>query len=93
MALGSLEVELRLFGVDNLKAKRHILQGLLVRLRQSYRVAAAEVDRQDDLRRASLEMACVAADGGQVRRVLDQVLRSIEGHGELEVLEHRLELW
>ena len=91
--MGSLEVELRLFGVDNLKAKRRILQGLLARLRQAYRVAAAEVDRQDDLRRARLEMACVAADGAQVRRVLDQVLRSIEGHGELEVLEHRLELW
>lgn len=92
MILGGLEVELRLFAVDNLKAKRRILKGLLERLRRTYGVAAAEVARQEDHRRATLGLAYVGGEVFHVRLVLEQALRTIEDTDYLEVLEHRLEL-
>jgi uncharacterized protein YlxP (DUF503 family) len=45
--VGVLQVELSIPGAFSLKDKRHVLKGLLDRLRRDFAVTAAEVERQD----------------------------------------------
>lgn len=54
--------------------------------RQRYRVAVAEVGRQDQWQRAQLGVAVVSGTAGHVGDVLDEVERFVWSFPEVEVL-------
>jgi len=66
----------------SLKSKRQIVSGLLRRLRQELKVAAAEVGELDRWQLADIAVATVSGDGRQADRVLAAALSYIESHAD-----------
>jgi hypothetical protein len=83
----ALRVEIRLPGVRSLKAKRHVLKGLSTLLTSTFPVAVSEVGFQDEWQRATLGVAMVAPQAGQLERLILAVGRLLREHPEVELLE------
>lgn len=92
MPIGTLRVELRLRGVRSLKEKRGVLAPLLARIRNDLRCAAAEVDLADRWQASVIEVACVNSQRAVAETTLRRVLDVIESGGDVEVVDHRLEV-
>ena len=75
----------------SLKAKRAYVRPLVAALRR-FEVAAAEVGALERHGRAEIGVAVVAADPGQVGRVLDSCERLVAGRPEVELLSVRRRL-
>jgi uncharacterized protein YlxP (DUF503 family) len=80
LAVGLLRVVLHIPDSGSLKSKRHVVSGLLRRVRAEYHVAAAEVGERDRWQLAELAIACVSADGRHADKVLAAALAYIESH-------------
>lgn len=78
MHAAALRVELRIPGAHSLKEKRGALKPLIAELRKRFGVSVAEVDHQDLWQRATLGVAIVAPQAGQLQRVV----HSLEKHFE-----------
>ncbi len=93
MIIGSCRITLYLPGVHSLKEKRSVVKSVLMRLRNEFNVATAEVDAQDNHQRAVLGVVCVSASGDYVQGLLDAVIRWIEEHRpDAPVLDYDIEL-
>jgi uncharacterized protein YlxP (DUF503 family) len=93
MVIGACTLTLQLPGVHSLKEKRSIVKSLLARMRNSFNVAAAEVEAQDTHSRAVLGIACVSASGEYARGQIDAVLRWVEEERpDLPVIDYEIEL-
>ena len=92
MPIGTLRVDLRLRSVHSLKEKRGMLSPLLARIRKDLHCAAAEVDLADRWQASVLEVACVNSERVQAEATLRRVLDVIESGGEVEVVDHRIEV-
>lgn len=86
--VGVLECDVLLGAVSSLKHKRAVLRPVLARLRR-LEVAVAETGDPDRHRRASIAVAAVAGEPGQVHRVLDTCERQVAGEVEIELLSTR----
>lgn len=86
MVVGLLEIDLRLEGVNSLKDKRHIIRGLIEKLRRDFQVAASEVGDHDLWGNAVLGIAAVSNDTQHVESILAKVIERIEGQPELEIV-------
>ena len=80
LAVGVARVVLHLPDSGSLKSKRHVVSGLLRRVRAEFQVSAAEVGELDRWQLAELAFACVSADGRHADEVLASVLRYVESH-------------
>ena len=80
IAIGVARVVLHLPESGSLKSKRQVVSGLLRRLRQQLKVAAAEVGELDRWQLAELVVATVSSDGRQADRVLAAALSFIEAN-------------
>ena len=87
MHAAALRVELRLPGARSLKGKRRVLKGLMSTLAASFPVAVSEVGFQDQWQRATLGVALVAPQAGQLERLIHAVSRLLREHPEVELLE------
>lgn len=76
MQLGTLRIVLQIPQSRSLKSKRHVIKGIIDRLKNKFNISVAEVDDNDLWQRATLGIAIVANE----RRFLDQVLDSVESH-------------
>jgi len=87
MHAAALRMELRIPGVQSLKAKRRVLRGLLARLDEGFDVSIAEVDHQDDWQRATVGVAVVASEHAHLEQILGVIRqRALEWPGT-EVIE------
>lgn len=82
LTVGLLRVIIHMPESGSLKAKRQIISGLLRRLRQELKVAAAEVGELDRWQLAELAVATVSGDGRQADKVLAAALSYIESHSD-----------
>src|ERR1700694_5620989 len=82
LTVGLMRVVLHLPESGSLKSKRMIVSGLLRRIRQELRVAAAEVGELDRWQLAELAVATVSGDGRHADEVLASVLSFIEVHSD-----------
>ena len=82
IAIGVARVVLHLPESGSLKSKRRVVSGLLRRLRQELKVAAAEVGELDRWQLAELAVATVSGDGRQADRVLAAALSFIEANSD-----------
>ena len=87
MYAAAMRVELRMPDTHSLKEKRSKVRHLTTHLTKKFPVAVAEVGFQDQWQRTSLGVVTVAAQAGQLRRLLHTVERAIDGHDGFEVLE------
>ena len=82
----ALELDIRLRGLQSLKAKRSTIRPVLDGLRNRHPVAVAEVDHQDLWQRAAIGIAVVSSGPGQASEIIDQAERFVWSFPELEVL-------
>ena len=92
MFVGVLQVELSIPGSFSLKEKRHVLKGLLERLRRDFGVSAAEVDRMDVWNSAIVGVAVVSNDARKAQGRLQQVLNSLERSRDAVVADSQIEV-
>ena len=77
----------------SLKSKRMVISGLLRRLRQELKVAAAEVGELDRWQLAEIAIVTVSGDSRQADRVLAAALSFVEKHaGGAQVADVSTEL-
>ncbi len=77
-ALGVLRLTLHIPQSGSLKAKRHVVGGLLRRVRDEFKVAAAEVGERDRWQLAEVAVACVSEDQRHVGEILNKVVQFVE---------------
>ena len=78
MFVGVCSMELGLYGLDNLKAKRGVVRRIIRRTQDRYKIAVSEVGALDDLDSAQLGIAVVGNDQAVLNGVLDRVIRFVE---------------
>jgi len=78
--------DLRLPGTRSLKDKRARIRPIVDRVRHRHHLSVAEVDRQDDLGRAVIEVAVVASSPGHATEVLDGIERLVWSAEGVEVI-------
>jgi uncharacterized protein YlxP (DUF503 family) len=88
MHAAAMKVELRLRDVHSLKEKRHVVNGLRTLVLGKFPVSFAEVDHQDKWQRATVGIAAVSGQQGQLDRVLHSVRRTIDGAAGVEMLDY-----
>ena len=88
MQVGVCRLTFRLHGNDSLKGKRQVAHSLIPKLRQRFKVAAAEVDAQDEHQRLVVGIACVSNGNRHANEVLDNVLDYVQGmHIDAELVD------
>ena len=78
MHAAALRVELRIPHAHSLKEKRGLLKPLIAELRKRFGVSVAEVDHQDLWQRATLGVAIVAPQAGQIQRIVHSLEKHLE---------------
>ncbi len=91
MVVGVLRLDLRLHGVQNLKAKRGVVQKLLARCRNRYPVSCAEIDHQDLWQRTALGFAVVSASEQVVAPILERLEDDVAASGLAELIASTVE--
>jgi uncharacterized protein YlxP (DUF503 family) len=86
MHAAAIRVEVRIRAARSLKEKRHVVKALMAHLTDAFPVAIAEVDDQDKWQKATLGIAAVAPQAGQVTRILHSVRRAVENRPDVELL-------
>ncbi|MBI3178119.1 MAG: DUF503 domain-containing protein [Deltaproteobacteria bacterium] len=87
MVVGIMELHLALYDQGSLKAKRSVVKRVRHRCRNTFNVAAAEVDDLDFTDRAILGVVAVGNDARFVRSLLDKVEAFVERLELAEILE------
>ena len=87
MVVGIVRVELHLPGAQSLKDKRQVVRSMKERIRERVHASVAEVEFQDLWQRAALGITVVAADGGQVREMLQSARRIVDQYLQAQVLD------
>lgn len=82
VTIGIARVVLHLPESGSLKSKRQVVSGLLRRLRQELKVAAAEVGGLDRWQLAELAVAVVSGDSRHADEVLAAAISYIEAHSD-----------
>lgn len=92
MVTGVLTVELFMGEASSLKEKRKILKSLLERIRNRFRVSAAEVGAWDSWQRSTIGIAFVSCESSHASRVLAAIVNFIERQGTVQILDYQTEL-
>ncbi len=77
MFIGIARFELFIPASGSLKDKRQVLRSVTAGVRPRFNVSIAEVEYQNLWQRAALGVTCVAESGGQCRKVLQEVEKTI----------------
>jgi len=93
MIIGTLRIRLALRAARSLKDKRRVVKSVKDRLRGKFNVSIAEVDHQDDPRRAELGVAMVGTDRRYVNSVLSKVVDHLRGLHGAELVDYELEMF
>ena len=93
LTVGVMRVVLHLPESGSLKSKRQVVSGLLRRVRQELKVAAAEVGELDRWQLAELAITCVSGDSRHADEMLAKALSFVERHaGDALVTDVKTEL-
>ncbi|HET7079729.1 MAG TPA: DUF503 domain-containing protein [Chloroflexia bacterium] len=87
MVIGTMRVVLFLPENGTIKDKRHVVKSILARVQNQFKVAAAEVEENDNLQAAVLGVACVSNSAPHANEILQHTINFIERN----VLEGGLE--
>ena len=92
MVIGLLTLDLHFPGARSLKDKRHVLRGLVERLRKRFNVSVAEVEHQDLWQRAGLAVVAVNTDQGHLEATLSSVAGEAATARDAELVDQQTEI-
>jgi uncharacterized protein YlxP (DUF503 family) len=87
MLIGAALIELALPEPDSIKARRRVAHAVKDRVRQRFNVSVAEIGDSDDRHIVCLGCVAVGVDPRHLQRVLEKVVRFVEGLGLAELVE------
>lgn len=79
--------------VGSLKEKRRILKSLLTKLRRDFNISIAEVDHNDQLRRALIGGAVVSNSSSYGHQVMSKVISRVETDPQVVLADYRMETY
>lgn len=86
MHVAAMRIDLRVLDARSLKDKRRVMKSLTAQIARAQVVGIAEVDYQDLWQRGAVGIAAVAAQPGQLDRILHSVERDLRTRKDVEVL-------
>lgn len=86
MIVAVARLQLHIHHSHSLKEKRAVIRKIVDRTRARFHLHVAEVGGQDTWQRAVLGFAVVGSDAGKAQALVDEVVRSIDGLGEGELV-------
>lgn len=92
MIVGICSFELYLEWSNSLKDKRREIKSLISRVRSKFNVSFAEVDCQDEWRKAVLGIAVISSERRHIDSVLNEVISFIELETEAEIISCKIEI-
>ena len=92
MHVGILHVSLHVPEARSLKEKRQVVRSILDRMRNRFRVAAAEVEDQDLHRKAVLGFAAVSGEAGHAASIVRKILEALRTHPAARVIDYDLDV-
>lgn len=87
MHLIGIKVIFHIYYVESLKEKRRTVKSITDRVRNKYKISAAEVDYLDSLDRGSLGFGVVSNNRQHAETMLQKVLNQIDLISEIEVID------
>jgi len=93
MVTGTLKLRISVPGCRSLKEKRSVRQRITSRIRNSFKVAVAEVDTQDDWQTLTLGVATLGPDKTPVESTLRKIADFVEELGEGRLESEELEFF
>jgi uncharacterized protein YlxP (DUF503 family) len=92
MVIGVARVVLHVYEAHSLKDKRQIVKSVLAQVQREFRVAAAEIERQDDWQTAVLGLSCVSTSAAHADEVLARAVKFISSrHFEADMADFETE--
>jgi len=89
--VGLLHLEFRVAQAASLKDKRRAVKSFKDRVAHAHNVSVAEVDAQDNHRRAVLAVAMVGNDRRYVEGALQQITNAAGKHRDMILIDHEVE--
>lgn len=93
MIVGTLRIELMIFGSRSLKDKRRVLQSLKKRIAAAFNVSVAEVDLHDAHQQAVLGVAMVSTDSRDLHSQLDKLVDFVRAEPRASLITYEREVW
>lgn len=91
MTIGVLQVELAIADAMSLKDKRQSLRSIKDRIAHGFNVSIAEVDAQDEHRRAVLAMAMIGNDRPYVEGALSKLVDLVRMAPRVSLTDYQIE--
>jgi len=92
MTIGILRLEIFIHDSNSLKAKRMVLHSIKQRLRNSFNVAVAQIDDEDKWQKATIAVVGVERDRKNMNSTLSKIIDFVEGFGNINLINHEMEL-
>jgi uncharacterized protein len=93
MLVAVAQFDMLIPGSSSLKDKRFVLNSLKARIRNKFNVSVAEVDENEKWQRTILGIALVSNERRFIDQVMGEILRLIEQDGQVEVVQHQIEVF
>ena len=90
--VGLVHMELRIAEAASLKDKRRAIRSFKDRLRNTWNVSVAEVDRLDNRQLAVLAVAMVSKDRRYLEGALQKLVNATAAEREISLVDYELEL-
>jgi len=90
-SVGLVHLELHLGQAASLKDKRRIIKSFKDRLSNVHNVSVAEVDLQDNWRRAVLAIAMVGSDKRYVQGALQKIVNAAGKHRDMNLVDYDIQ--
>lgn len=92
MTIGLLSMDLRIPGARSLKDKRRVVKSLKQVMRNRFNCSVAEVEHQDEWRRARLAVCVVSGESRHANAQLNEIARFAELRGGAELADYSIEM-
>lgn len=92
MTIGILRLEIFIHYSNSLKAKRMVLHSIKQKLRNNFNVAVAQVDDEDKWQKTTIAVVGVERDRKNMNSILSKIIDFVEGFGNINLINHEMEL-
>ena len=89
--IGSCTVEVRIPMSNSLKHKRGIIKSMTEKLKNQFNVAVSEIDKNDNLKLATIGIVTISNDSKYIDQLLGKVVKFIEDFRELQLVDYSIE--
>ena len=93
MVVGTLRLQLAIYGALSLKDKRRVVKSLVERLRHRFHMSVAEVGLLDQRQQAEVGVAMVANDARFVESCLDKVVDYVRNDPGASLIDYEVEVY